>query len=125
MINVLPCINSNQSSAPLVAPVSVSVSKVTSSNITVQWRPMDCIHRNGDIRGYSVQYGSETVSVSGDSSGGMYVISGLRPTTTYSMKVAAINSAGTGPYSSPLTQLTASMITMYTMITFITTIIYI
>ena len=77
----------------------MSVSEVTSSSITVQWGPVDCIHRNGDITGYSVRYGSETVSVSGDSSGGMYVISGLMPSTTYSIQVAAETSAGTGPYS--------------------------
>ena len=39
------------------------------------------------------------MSVSGDSSGGMYVISGLMPSTTYSIQVAAETSAGTGPYS--------------------------
>ena len=67
---------------------------------------MDCIHQNGDITGFSVQYGSETVSVSGDSSGGMYVISGLMPSTTYSTQVAAMNSAGTGPHSAVMNQLT-------------------
>ena len=86
--------------APSAPPSSVSVSEVTSSSITVQWGPVDCIHRNGDITGYSVQYGSETVSVSGDSSGGMYVISGLMPSTTYSIRVAAETSTGTGPYYS-------------------------
>ena len=75
---------------------------MTSSNITVQWEPVDCIHHNGDITGYSVQYGTETMSVSGDSSGGMYVISGLMPSTTYSIQVAAETSAGTGPYSDSL-----------------------
>ena len=40
------------------------------------------------------------MSVSGDSSGGMYVISGL---TTYSIQVAAETSAGTGPYSGAIT----------------------
>ena len=89
--------------APSAPPTSVSASEVTSSSITVQWGPVDCADRNGDITGYSVQYGSKTVSVSGDSSGGMYVISGLMPSTTYSIQVAAETSAGTGPYTSPLT----------------------
>ena len=87
-------------------PTSVSVSEVTTSSITVQWGPVDCIYRNGDITGYSVRYGSETVSVSGDSSGGMYVISGLMPSTTYSIEVAAETSVGTGPYSTAINQLT-------------------
>ena len=42
------------------------------------------------------------MSVSGPSSGGMYVISGLMPSTTYSIQVAAETSAGTGPYSEPV-----------------------
>ena len=88
--------------APSAPPTSVSVSEVTTSSITVQWGPVDCIHRNGDITGYSVRYGSETVSVSGDSSGGMYVISGLMPSTTYSIEVAAETSVGTGPYSAAI-----------------------
>ena len=90
--------------APSAPPSFVSVSEVTSSSITVQWGPVDCIHRNGDITGYSVQYKSETVSVSGDSTGGMYVISDLMPSTTYSIQVAAETSAGTGPYSTALLQ---------------------
>ena len=96
--------------APFTPPTSVNVSEVTFSSITVQWGPVDCIHRNGDITGYSVQYGSETVSVSGDSSGGMYVISGLIPSTTYSIQVAAQTSADTGPYSIVVDQMTSSEI---------------
>ena len=88
--------------APSAPPTSVSVYALNSTAITVQWGPVDCIHRNGDITGYSVQYGSETVSVSGDSSGGMYVISGLMPSTTYSIQVAAETSNGTGPYSAAI-----------------------
>ena len=70
---------------------------------------MDCIHRNGDITGYSVQYDNKTVSVLGDSSGGMYVISGF---TAYSIQVAANNSAGTGPYSRAIHNQTAGIICM-------------
>ena len=50
------------------------------------------------------------MSVSGDSSGGMYVISGLMPSTTYSIQVAAKTSVGTGPYSTAIYQLTAGVI---------------
>ena len=96
--------------APSSPPSAVSVSEVTSSRITVQWGPVDCIHRNGDITGYSVQYGSETVSVSGDSSGGMHVISDLIPSTTYSIQVAAETRADTGPCSTAVDQLTSSEI---------------
>ena len=97
--------------APSAPPTSVSVSEVTSSSITVQWGPVDCIHRNGDIAGYSVQYGSETVSVSRTPR--RYVISGLMPSTTYSIQVVAENSAGTGPYSTTQDHLTAGMMDKY------------
>ena len=82
----------------------------TPFSITVQWGPVNCIHRNGDIAGYSVKYGSETVSVSGDASGGRLIISGLMPSTTYSIQVAAETSAGSGPYSAAANQLTAGVI---------------
>ena len=95
--------------APSTPPTSVRVSEVTFSSITVQWGPVDCIHRNGDITGYSVQYGSDIVSVSGDSSGGMYVISGLMPSTTFSIQVAAVNDGGIGKYSDSVTRKTVGM----------------
>ena len=91
----------------------MSVSEVTSSSITVQWGPVNCTKRNGDITGYSVRHGVQgsadrtAVMVSGDSSGGMYVISGLSAATVYTVEVAAVNSAGTGVYSDLLTSLTS------------------
>ena len=97
--------------APSAPPTSVSTSDVTSSSITVQWGAVDCIHRNGDIAGYSVRYGVQgsaegdrtVVMASGDSSEGMYEISRLTHSTTYEIQVAAVNSAGTGSYSSSIT----------------------
>ena len=101
--------------APSAAPTSVSVSEVTSSSITVQWGAVDCIHRNGDITGYSVRYGvqesgsTQTVSVSGG--GAMQTtISGLMPSTTYSIEVAAVNSAGTGMYSDAVADMTLGIV---------------
>ena len=91
---------------PSAPPTSVSASALNSTAITVQWEAVPCIDQNGYITGYSVQYGSETMSVSGDFSGGMYVISGLMPSTTYSIQVAAETSAGTGTYSAAINQLT-------------------
>ena len=92
-------------------------SEVTSSSITVQWGAVDCIHRNGDITGYSVRYGVQGSAVgvrivemvSGDSSGGMYVISGLSAATMYTVEVAAVNNADTGMYSDLLTSVTSGI----------------
>ena len=102
--------------APSAPPSSVMVTDVTSTTITVQWGPMEpCADQNGAITGYSVRYGSENVSVSGDSSGGMTTITGLSPSTTYSIQVAAETSAGTGVYSSAVNQLTNGVHYIYTL----------
>ena len=99
--------------APSAPPTSVSAPahEVTSSSITIQWGPVDCIHRNGDITGYSVQYGVvgsgriQTVSVSGGDTS-QTVVFGLRSSKLYSIQVAAMNIAGIGPFSAPTNQLT-------------------
>ena len=95
--------------APSAAPTSVSISSVTTSSITLQWGPVNCIDRNGDITGYSVRYtgggSTQTETAPGDSSGGTYVISNLKSSTTYSFQVAAITGGSrTGRFSSIVTE---------------------
>ena len=91
--------------APTGPPTSVSA-RSSSTSITVQWGPVDCADSNGDITGYSVQYGevgsgsTQTVNVTGETS---RTISGLSTTTNYTYQVAARDSAGLGPYSNPQT----------------------
>ena len=100
--------------APSAPPTSVSASALNSTAITVQWGPVDCIHRNGDITGYSVQYGevgsgsTQTMPVSGGSSTEATIF-GLMPSTIYSIQMAAVNDAGTGLYSSSVTGDTGGM----------------
>ena len=95
--------------APSAPPSSVKVSVENSTTLTVQWGPVEpCIHRNGDITGYSVRYGEVETSegersvqkTSGDT---MTTVSGLTKETVYTVEVAAETSAGTGVYSEPLT----------------------
>ena len=97
------------STAPTGPPASVMTSS-TPNAITVEWGPVDCADSNGDITGYSVQYGegsgsTQTMPVSG---GGMteYTISGLTPSTEYTVSVAAVTTAGTGVYSDEKVQRT-------------------
>ena len=93
--------------APSAPPTDVLVSDKNSSTITMRWSPVKCIHRNADVTGYSVRYriqgnGSiQTVNVIGEDITDMS-ISGLKSSTTYSIEVAAVNSAGIGMYSNPL-----------------------
>ena len=94
--------------APSAAPNSVSVSEVTSSSITVQWRSVRCIDRNGDITGYRIRAmtsgGDDRIVVDDVREA---TISGLSPSTEYTVSVAAVNSQDTGPYSAGIVQSTS------------------
>ena len=97
--------------APSSPPTLVTISKVTGTTITVQWKPVDCIHYNsysGYETVYLLQY--ETLE-SGDTqthtaTGKQATFSNLMSSTTYSIKVAAVNSAGTGEFSPAITTVT-------------------
>ena len=80
---------------------------MTSFSITVQWGAVECIHHNGDITGYLVQHraqGNENVTMS--VSGTKATVSNLMSSTTYSIEVAAVNSAGTGVFSPVIMSMT-------------------
>ena len=76
---------------------------INSTAISLLWGEINCTESNGVITGYSVQYSivggmqSTIVNVTGDVTS--TVIGGLITCTQYSIKVAAINSNGVGPYS--------------------------
>ena len=94
--------NYHSSTAPTGYPRSIRSGTVTPNSITVHWEEVDCLDRNGAITGYvarALSNGREegTASVGGDDREA--TISGLTPSTQYIVQVAAVNSAGTGPYS--------------------------
>ena len=95
--------------APSAAPSNVRVTGATSTTITVQWGEVECIHRNGEITGYSVRYigggSTDTRSVSGGDTR-RTTISGLIPSTDYTIEVAAVNNEGTGQYSVSIIRVT-------------------
>ena len=101
------------SPVPSSSPTSFQVTDRHSSSITVQWGAVACTDRNGDITGYSVRYGvqgSGSTTNTTDVSGGATTeatISGLTPSTSYEIDIAAVNSAGAGVYSEPLTEETS------------------
>ena len=74
----------------------------------MQWEEMLCTHRNGEITGYMVNATLSGIVVAtenvNDGSARVGTISGLNPSTEYFVLVAAVNSAGTGPFSgTPIT----------------------
>ena len=92
--------------APSAPPTSVSVPDVTPSSITVQWGPVDCIDRNGDITGYTVRVrasGEAERTVSVDESVNETTVTGLTPFTEYTVSVAAENNVDIGVYSNMIT----------------------
>ena len=99
------------STAPTGAPDGVSEVSVAANSITVQWGEVPCLHRNGDITGYIVEVTRSemvvaTVNVNGGSAREA-TVSGLNPSTEYTVTVAAVNSVGTGPFSDDISITTA------------------
>ena len=94
--------------APSAAPTNVRMTGITSTTITLRWGKVPCIEQNGDITGYLVWYESQTQDVSGGSVTET-TISNLTPSTTYNVRVAAVNDAGTGDYSNIISIMTSGI----------------
>ena len=103
---------------PSAGPVGVRVGEVTTSTITVQWGEVPCIDQNGDITGYSVLYGvmgsGNTMTLPVDGAAATETtITGLTPSTTYSISVAGVNNQLIGVYSSTVNELTEGLCIHY------------
>ena len=90
------------STAPSAGPASVTAGTVITSSITVQWEEVPCLHRNGEITGYTVvaRTSGEDDRVINVDDHREAIISGLNRNTQYTVHVTASNSAGTGLASS-------------------------
>ena len=92
------------STAPSAGPASVAAGTVTTNSITVQWEEVPCLHCNGEITGYTVVARTsgedERVVNVNDGNARSATVSGLTPITQYTVLMAAVNSAGTGPATS-------------------------
>ena len=84
--------------APSAPPEGILLSNRMTFSITVEWQAVPCIHRNGNITGYKIIHhmrdNDQKYNVS--SSGTMFTIPDLQPSTTYVISVAAVNSEGIG-----------------------------
>ena len=88
---------------PSGTPREITRVNTTSTEITLHWREVPCIDRNGGIIGYTVRY-----SISGSNitlrnySDTVATLVDLIPFTNYSIEIAAFNVNGTGPFSTPV-----------------------
>ena len=91
------------STAPSGAPDPITIVIVTPYSATIQWGEVPCLQRNGEITDYTVTVtnsdGMEEGTASVDVDARRATIYGLTPATQYTVSVAAVNSAGTGPTS--------------------------
>ena len=93
------------SSAPSAGPDNIIPYDVVPRSFSVQWGMVRCIHRNGDITGYSVRYGeveSGIIDTPSMENADIFntSFSGVMPDTRYSVEVAGVNSNRVGVYQS-------------------------
>ena len=73
---------------------------VTAISITIQWGELPCLERNGVITGYIIEArisGTLIRSVNvNDGSAREATLSGLTPSTEYTVSLQAVSSAGSG-----------------------------
>ena len=76
---------------------------MNSKNITLTWRNIKCIQRNGIITSFDVQYvqvdGALATMRIGSLDTTSYIVIGLLPFTEYRFQIAGINSEDPGPYT--------------------------
>ena len=70
-----------------------------SNSLQILWNEVNCLDRNGPIEQYTVVLTRAEESISVTSSARQITIDDLIPNQEYSVRVAAANSAGTGPFS--------------------------
>ena len=99
----MKCCNSTVPSSP---PQGVMIRSTDPASLVVSWQPPLEISHNIPITGYVIQYkknGSQDMDTNTKKvnvpSGTTHTISGLVAITKYSVKVAAMNVNGTGPFS--------------------------
>ena len=84
-------------------PRNLTAMAVSSTSISVTWKPLAPEDQNGIITGYVLNVISlksrETVDVSVQNSTLQTSVDGLTPYTTYIISIAATTSVGQGPFS--------------------------
>ena len=98
--------------APSGPPLNITASSINSTSATITWSSPDTIYRGGLITGYIVEvrpglnhilFSSFTVTNCSH-----FVLSALQPLTNYTIQISAVNSVGSGPFSSNVTFVTSA-----------------
>ncbi|XP_072027055.1 phosphatidylinositol phosphatase PTPRQ-like [Amphiura filiformis] len=85
---------------PTGSPLTVMITNVGQRHLTFSWTEPECGDRNGDIVMYSYELTNNTNTViTHETSQTTVSISNLTPYVNYSFRIAAVNSAGHGPFS--------------------------
>ena len=85
------------SAVPSAAPANFSLISQTPTSVTVTWEPVLCMYRNGVITDYVIRYKElntglvSNKTIEGDKMR-VFEITGLKPSTQYEIKIAAVNS---------------------------------
>jgi len=92
------------STVPSSPPRNVKVTSVKPASLMVSWQPPFEIHHNGPLTGYVIQYTRGDIMNDIFTRGTTLTISRLVALVDYSVRVAARNANGTGPFSNPVVQ---------------------
>ena len=109
-----PClevVNRTREIPPSQSPQNVEVEVSGSTSLLVTWDPLSPIEENGVILRYSVvvvgrSHDTEVYELSTNSTAAYFTVGNLEEANEYSVSVSAVNSAGTGPYSTGVTAVT-------------------
>ena len=90
---------------PAVAPLNVTTEVLSSTSISIGWKEIPPIHRNGIIITYEVLF-EPLETFNGEISSEMvntttlsYLLEGLEEYVSYNISIRAYTSVGSGPYS--------------------------
>ena len=105
IIEEMTCYNSTAPSSP---PQSIVITSTDPASLKVSWQPPMEISHSILITGYVIQYikdgTQDIIKDIKNINGTTHTISGLVACTKYSVKVAAVNDDGTGPFSEPVVE---------------------
>ena len=102
---------------PSSPPQNIMVATVNPASLMVSWQPPPVIDHNGPLTGHMIQYtrvGSSDIMNDVVTSGTTHTISGLVAYSNYSIRVAAVNDRGTGPFSNLVVQVSGEDGRLYT-----------